>query len=140
MKAGNSRYCKCIYFSSNALARKIEKLAVDAWKKVGLSPSHGYLLMMVLDEPGIQPGALVEELLLTPSTITRLMDKLQEKKLLYRTAEGKMINVFPTAKAAALRPQLKNCVNDFDKKYSAIMGREETAAVVQSLNRMTDKL
>ena len=140
MKAGNSRYCKCIYFSSNALARKIEKLAADAWKKVGLSPSHGYLLMMVLDEPGIQPGALVDELLLTPSTITRLMDKLQEKKLLYRTADGKMINVFPTAKGAALHPKLRSCVNDFDKKYSAIMGKEETAAVVQSLNKITDKL
>ncbi len=75
-KAGSSRYGKCMYFASGALARKIEKIAMRAWAPVGLSPSHAYLLMIVIDEPGVQPSDLVEELLLTPSTITRLMEKL----------------------------------------------------------------
>ncbi len=140
MKASNSRYSKCVYFSSNALARKIEKLANSSWKSVDLSPSHAYLLMMVLDEPGIQPSALVNELLLTPSTITRLLDKLETKKLVKRTAEGKTINVFPTAKGRSLKAQLKKCSNDFYENYSNILGKEDSEKLAQTLNKITDKL
>ena len=140
MKAGNSQYSKCVYFSSSALARKIEKMATEAWKRVNLSPSHAYLLMMVLDEPGIQPGALVKELLLTPSTITRLIDKLVEKKLVKRIAEGKIINVYPTTKAKALQPQLKICREEFYENYTGKLGKDESDKLAQALNKITDKI
>lgn len=129
-----------MYFSSQAMARKIEKLASEIWKKVDLSPSHAYLLMMVLDEPGIQPSALVEELLLTPSTITRLMEKLEEKKLLIRTTEGKLTNVYPTPRAKELQPRLKECLEEFYKTYSNVLGKEESSQMVQRMNKITDKL
>lgn len=140
MKAANSKYCQCLYFSSNALARKVEKLANDSWKKVGLTPSHAYLLMLAIEEPGIQPSALVKELLLTPSTITRLIEKLEEKKLVVRTTEGKLTNVYPTPKAKAMLPELKDCLHDFYKNYSSIMGREESARLVTNMNKLIDKL
>ena len=140
MKATNSKYCQCLYFSSNALARKIEKLANDSWKKVGLTPSHAYLLMLAIDEPGIQPSALVKQLLLTPSTITRLIEKLEEKKLVVRTNEGKLTNVYPTQKAKALLPELKDCLDQFYKNYSSIIGKEESARLVQHMNKLIDKL
>jgi DNA-binding MarR family transcriptional regulator len=129
-----------MYFSSNALARKIEKLAGEAWKKVDLSPSHAYLLMMVIDEPGIQPGALGEELLLTPSTISRLIEKLEEKKLVVRTTEGKMTNVYPTPKGKQLQPRLQECLKEFYENYSSILGKAESAVMVQKMNKITDKL
>jgi hypothetical protein len=53
-----SKYAGCLYFTANALARKVEKIAIETWKKVDLSPSHAYLLMLTLDEPGIQAGRL----------------------------------------------------------------------------------
>ncbi|MGL5946450.1 MAG: MarR family winged helix-turn-helix transcriptional regulator, partial [Sediminibacterium sp.] len=96
MKITDSKYKQCLYFTSSALARKVEKLAIESWKKVDLSPSHAYLLMLVLDEPGMQPGVLAEELQLSPSTITRLIEKLELKKLVIRTTEGKITNVYPT--------------------------------------------
>ncbi len=140
MKASKSRYSKCVYFSSNALARKIEKLATNSWKSVGLSPSHAYLLMMVLDEPGIQPGTLVKELLLTPSTITRLLDKLETKKLVKRIAEGKTINVFPTSKGRSLQPQLKKCSDHFSENYCSTLGKDNSEKLTKTLNKITDKL
>jgi len=51
MKTTESKYCKCLYFTTNALARKVEKLAIEAWKPVNLSPSHAYLLMMAIEHP-----------------------------------------------------------------------------------------
>jgi DNA-binding MarR family transcriptional regulator len=139
-KADNSRYRRCIYFSSSALARKIEKLAIRAWEPVGLSPSHAYLLMVAIEEPGVQPTALSEELLLTPSTITRLIEKLEEKKLLTRDSEGKTTKVYPTPKAKALRPQLQECLKTFSESYAHILGKEESARLVQAINKVTDKL
>jgi MarR family transcriptional regulator, organic hydroperoxide resistance regulator len=139
-KAGSSRYGKCMYFASGALARKIEKIAMRAWAPVGLSPSHAYLLMIVIDEPGVQPSDLVEELLLTPSTITRLIEKLEEKRLVMRTHEGKMTRVNPTIKAKGLRPQLQECLKVFYESYAQILGKEESARLVQAINKVTDKL
>ncbi|MBC6490863.1 MarR family winged helix-turn-helix transcriptional regulator [Flavihumibacter stibioxidans] len=140
MKTSESRYHKCMYFASGSLARKIEKLAIDCWKKLGLAPSHAYLLMIVLEEPGMQPGVLAEELQLSPSTVTRLIEKLEEKKLVVRTSEGKITNVYPTPKGKELGPQLKSCATEFNETYSAILGKEESARLIQSINRITDKL
>jgi len=140
MKAASSKYCQCLYFSSNALARKIEKLANDSWKKVDLSPSHAYLLMLAIEDPGIQPSELVKQLLLTPSTITRLIEKLEDKKLVVRTNEGKLTNVYPTPKAKTLLPELKECLDDFYRKYSTLLGKEESAKMTQSINKLVDKL
>src|SRR5580704_17360020 len=95
-KISDSHYCQCMYFTTNALARKIERLAYRSLKKVNLSPSHAYLLMLVIAEPGIQPKALSEHLQLEPSTITRLIEKLEDKKLAIRACSGKLTSVYPT--------------------------------------------
>jgi MarR family transcriptional regulator, organic hydroperoxide resistance regulator len=140
MKTSCSKYAQCLYFTSAALARKIEKLATESWKPVGLSPSHAYLLMAVLDEPGIQPTTLAEHLQLTPSTITRLIEKLEEKKLVVRTAEGKLTNVYPTPKAKELQPKMIPCMEAFFKQYSAIIGKEESNQLVKTMAKVADKL
>lgn len=140
MKTSDSKYAECLYFTSNALARKVEKMANECWKKVDLSPSHAYLLIAVLDEPGMQPGGLSDQLQLTPSTITRLIEKLEEKKLVIRTTEGKLTNVYPTPKAKELQPELKNCIVEFNTRYTAILGRDESARFVKNLTKVADKL
>jgi len=140
MKTTDSKYRQCLYFTSNALARKIEKLAQGIWAKVDLSPSHAYLLMLAIEEPGIQPSSLAENLQLQPSTITRLIEKLEEKKLLVRTTEGKMTNVYPTPKGKELAPRLRDCVNEFQNSYSTLLGKEESAKLVQSIGKFADKL
>lgn len=140
MKTSESKYCQCLYFTANALARKIEKLAQDSWSKVDLSPSHAYLLMMAIEEPGVQPSALADHLQLQPSTITRLIEKLEQRKLVVRTTEGKMTNVYPTPKGKELLPKLKECVNEFYSNYAGILGKEESARLVQSMGKVADKL
>lgn len=140
MKTSESRYCKCPYFLSNALARKIEKMAVESWKKADLAPSHAYLLLLVLDEPGIQPGSIADHLQLTPSTITRLIEKLEEKKLVTRIAEGKQTNVYPTPRAKEMKPLLKECLDDANAKYATLAGKEETKHLMQYMMKVADKL
>jgi DNA-binding MarR family transcriptional regulator len=140
MKTSESKFCSCLYFTTNALARKVEKLAVESWKKIGLAPSHAYLLKLVIDEPGMQAGVLAEQLQLTPSTITRLIEKLEEKKLVTRVTEGKTTNVFPTQKAKEMKPQIKQCIEEFHEKYVKILGKEESKQFIQNMNTVADKL
>jgi MarR family transcriptional regulator, organic hydroperoxide resistance regulator len=140
MKTSCSKYAQCLYFTSAAFARKVEKLAIESWKKVNLSPSHAYLLIAVLEEPGIQPTALAEHLQLQPSTITRLIEKLEEKKLVVRTTEGKITNVYATPKAKDLQPKMKECMKEFFEKYSAILGKEDSSKLVQTMASFADKL
>jgi MarR family transcriptional regulator, organic hydroperoxide resistance regulator len=140
MKTTESKYCQCLYFTTNALARKVEKLAADCWKIVDLSPSHAYLLMMVIEQPGVQPGCLAHHLQLSPSTVTRLIEKLEEKHLVSRITEGKITNVYPTANATNLLPNLKNCQQNFYHQYSNILGKDESKRMVNSMGKLADKL
>lgn len=140
MKASGSRFSKCLYFSANAFARKVEKLATNSWKKINLTPSHAYLLMTVIEEPGVQPGKLAEEMQLTPSTITRLIEKMEENKLVVRTTEGKVTNVYPTPKANQLYPQMKDCLDEFYTNCISILGAEEMKRTAININKLSDKL
>ncbi len=140
MKSSESKYAQCLYFTSNALARKVEKLAIESWKAAGLPPSHAYLLLMVLEEPGQQPGNISHHLQLTPSTVTRLLEKLEEKKLVIRATEGKMTNVYPTTKAKQLLPTLTGCLDHFYGACSRLMGKEESANMLSKMHKLADKL
>lgn len=140
MNTSDSRFSLCLYFSSNAFARKIEKMAQESWKAVGLSPSHGYLLMAVIDEPGIQPSLLSDHLQLKPSTITRLIEKLEDKKLVVRTTEGKITNVYPTPKAKDMYGKMQACIDNFYSAHSALLGKDDAKKMVQQMNKLADKL
>jgi MarR family transcriptional regulator, organic hydroperoxide resistance regulator len=129
-----------MYFSSNTLARKIEKLAQESWKPAGLSPSHAYLLILVLEMPGVQPTTLTGHLQLTPSTITRLIEKLEEQKLVTRNYEGKTTFVMPTTRAKQMQPLLLQCQKHFYNSYSTVLGKEASAKLVDAINTVADKL
>ena len=140
MNTSESKYSQCLYFSSGALARKVERLAQESWKPVGLSPSHAYLLMMVIDDPGVQPGSLAKQLQLQPSTITRLIEKLEEKKLVLRSVDGKVTHVYPTSKARQMNSKLRDCVRHFYISHATILGKEESSKMVRNMNKLADKL
>ena len=140
MKSSESKYCQCLYFATNSLARKVEKMAIESWKPVSLSPSHAYLLMMAIEEPGLQPGNLADHLQLTPSTITRLVEKLEEKKLLVRITEGKIANVYPTSKAKKLLPQLEKCRQHFYETFNNILSKKERNEILANIYSIESKL
>lgn len=140
MKTSESKYCNCLYFTANALARKVEKIAIDSWKKVGLSPSHAYLLMLTVEEPGMHAGQLADHLQLTPSTVTRLLQKLEEKKLVIRVNEGKQTNVYPTQKAKDMKPLMKECIEDATERFAKVFGKDDNRQFIKNLGVLADKL
>lgn len=135
-----TRYSACLLFSANALARAITAVGDEEFGRFGLSYSHAYLLCEVVDQPGITPSQLSGTLYLTPSTITRLVEKLEQKQLLRRESEGKKTLIYPTAEGEALRPAIAEAWNRVGARYSAVIGQENVCQLTQQVFKAAQAL
>nr|WP_249292608.1 MarR family transcriptional regulator [Metabacillus flavus] len=129
-----------MYFTVNKLSRAITKMAEESFKKTGLSPTHAFLMMLVIDKPGISQSELAEALHLKPSTITRFVDKLVEKGLIERKAEGKRSLNYPTAEGQEILADIKDGWKILFRGYSDVLGEEEGKALNQLINEAGNKL
>jgi DNA-binding MarR family transcriptional regulator len=126
----------CLYFTANALARQVTKLAEEAFRPTGLAPSQAFLLMLVNEQPGITQKELGEALHLAPSTITRMVDHLSSRKgLVKRQSQGRTAPILPTEQGGAMMEQIARCWHDLHERYSKVLG-EETG---RRLNRDIDQ-
>lgn len=91
---------------------------------MGLAYSHAYLLREVIDNPGVTPTHLSEMLFLSPSTITRLIEKLELKGLVTRRSEGKNTLVEPTEQGKGMSNELWEAWQRVWVRYAAAIGEE----------------
>ena len=133
METKDTKYCNCLYHSANAFARVMTKMADEAFAPTGLSTSYAFLLMTVNDSPGIQPKAISRQMQLTPSTVTRLIEKMEYRGLLERKSIGRATEVFPTEKSLALKPELKKAWQRLFRQYTTILGKD-------AANELTDDI
>lgn len=130
----------CLYFTVNKLSRAITKMAEDSFRKTGLSPTHAFLMMLVIDKPGISQSELADALHLKPSTITRFVDKLVEKGLIERKIEGKRSLNFPTENGEAILTDIKEGWKILYRAYSDVLGDEEGNSLNKLINEAGNKL
>ncbi|MVF22581.1 MarR family transcriptional regulator [Methylocaldum sp. BRCS4] len=130
---------RCLYFNVNALARAVNRIWDEAFKELGLSPAHAYLLRLVLASPGISHKAIASELKLEKSTITRFVDSLQEKGLVQRSKLGAEDNreqrVFPTDKAKSMKEALEATCDALYRRMCGNLGEAEMKALVAQLRK-----
>ena len=82
-------YADNLYYTTTAFSRCISSIAENAFMDLGLTPSDAYLIMVVNEKPNVQPTEISEKILLAPSTITRMIEKLEKRSIVTRTQEGK---------------------------------------------------
>jgi DNA-binding MarR family transcriptional regulator len=126
MKDKKSPYCRCLLFSANALSRVINRMAEEEYALIGLAPSHAYILMAVIGNPGLQPCELCEMMMLTPSTVTRLIEKMESKGLVERNAEGKNTFIYPTKKGVSMEKKVQEAWNKVGERYCEKLGEEKS--------------
>ena len=97
----------CLYFTASSLARAVTRMADEEFRVAGLSPSHAFLVMVVLDDPGIAQKDLGEALALAPSTITRFVDALSRRGFVERRGDGKSVRVYPAEAAHDAMPAIR---------------------------------
>lgn len=139
-KAPDNFFSTYLYFSAGALAREVEKLAIECWKPTRLSPSHAHLLLhLSLIHDAVSPGRLARSLFLSPSTITRLLQKLEKKELVYRIVYDRARMVLITTKGAELIPLIDECDHAFRKRCEELLGKTN-GLLLRTLNESADKL
>lgn len=114
----------CLYFTSQAFARTINRLAEEEFAPTGLAPSQTYLLMLIIDKPGITQKQLAIGMQLAPSTITRFVDSFVRKGLVTKESEGKLVHVTATDKGAAMEKTIAQVWANLYKRYSDTLGKD----------------
>ena len=125
MMKHESKYCSCLYYSANALARIMTKMADEEFAITGLTSSYAFLIMTVNEKPGIQPKEISQNMQLTPSTVTRLVEKMENKGFVERKYVGRTTEVYPTKSGQSLQAKIKKAWKNLFDRYSDILGKEE---------------
>lgn len=136
----DSKYCGCLYNSAATLARNMTKLADEAFSNLGLTSSYAFLLMTVNEKPGVQPSEICHHLQLTPSTVTRLIEKMEYKGLLERKKVGRSTEVYPTKESIKLQPKIKAAWKSLFNNYTKILGKQDSEALVTAIHAANKKL
>lgn len=140
MTSDKATYCRCLYYSANALARVLTKMAEEEFDPTGIPPTYGFLLMNVNAHPGIQPSEVAGHMMLAASTVTRLVEKMEAEGYLRREREGKAIHIYPTAKSKRLDPKIKECWRNLYARYAELLGKEESTTLAQAVFAAAIKL
>lgn len=126
-------YDRCIYFNLATLTRKINRIWSDAFGRVGLSPSHGYLLGAIAESPEASQkdlGALME---LDASTITRFMDALEAKGLIEKTSRGKGASFVVTREGRKAHRAVNKTMDELYHDMQAHFGATRFKILVEGL-------
>ncbi|UUZ73023.1 MarR family transcriptional regulator [Polaromonas sp. P1(28)-8] len=130
----------CLYFNTTALARLVDKEWTRAFKPFGVTPSQGFMLRLVLKNPGMLQHEIADELTISRPTATRLLDGLQALRLIERRgtqADGRHWVIYPTDRAEALHPDINKASGEVTRRIQQQIGKEnfeETVARVRNVS------
>jgi DNA-binding MarR family transcriptional regulator len=120
-----------LYYTTTAFSREIASIAEIAFADLGLTPSDAYLIMCVNEKPNIQPTEISEKILLAPSTITRMIEKLEKRNIVTRTNEGKYTYVAATAKGKEVYTSIVEKWNEIEGIFTTKLGDSTVSSLVQ---------
>ncbi|MDU7339071.1 MAG: MarR family transcriptional regulator [Clostridium sp.] len=136
----DSRLYGCLFFSTTKLARELGRLADEAFQKTGLSPSHAVLLYIINLKGEVQQKEVGELLHLTPSTITRLVDKLERKGYVKKQTEGKNVCLCATEEGLQQQEQIVFSWNQLQNGYKDVLTEEESLHYLEMNDKILRKL
>ncbi len=135
-----SKYCGCLYYSSNALARLMTKMADEEFAPLGITSSYAILINSINEKPGIHPKEISQQMQLSPSTVTRLIEKMETRGLVERKSHGRITEVYPTKDGIDLQQKLKLCWTNLHERYTAILGKEESTHLTENIKQAIQTL
>ena len=121
------------YLSVSSLSRMLEQMAFPYFQEYQLAVSHVLILLLIKESDKISPSQLSNMLNLSPSTITRLVDKLEKKQLIKRVKSGKNILIILSSQAEKIIPQLEQSWESYQQKIATLLGQELNDKIAMTL-------
>lgn len=125
---------ECLYFSSARINRVIAKVSDQRFSTMGLSSTEAFILMYLDTGDELNPSSIADELSLDRSTVTRFLDKLENRNYIQRTHKGRQVLVTLTDDGMKLQKQLKKIWSDLNQAYIDMLGEDAEERLRTLLN------
>jgi DNA-binding MarR family transcriptional regulator len=118
---------------SSAFARALQERQVSVAEWVALNQLTG--------RAGVTPAALAAAMGMTRGAVSKVLDKLESKKLITRTTsplDSRVHLLSPTAQARRILPGLTEIADSNDRRFFTALAPNEQASLRQLLRRLAD--
>ena len=133
LELGFSMFDDCIYFNLSSLTRSITEVWKGEFVKLGLSPSHGYLLFAMVEKPDAQQKDYGSCLDLDASTVNRLVDSLVGKRLVEKSGSGRGSSLSVTVEGKRLYRKIKKAMEQLKLRINEELGEARFEKLVKEL-------
>jgi len=130
----------CLFFSANALARNITRMAEKAFKETDLAPSYAFAIMLVNEHPGLTIKELSKHLHLAHSTMVRFTDKLVYRGYVERKHDKRVVRIYPTDKARDIQKDIEKAWKQLYENYSKILGTNQGKELTKEIFKANQKI
>lgn len=131
---------ECLFFSVKKLDRMLNKLDDEAFRRTGLAPTYGFILLILKEKDGIPQKDIAQMLYSAPSTIARFVEKLEYKGYVKTVSEGRLSLVYLTEQGRQFAKEVDGSWEELHQSYKAVLGNEASKELAQTMNDATDKL
>ncbi|WP_244244173.1 MarR family winged helix-turn-helix transcriptional regulator [Marilutibacter alkalisoli] len=121
----------------------LERVWTQAFNPFGLSPPQAFLLRAVIAQPGQLQRELADAMTITRPTATRLLDGLQQRKLIERRSsgnDGRELEIHPTAAALAIANDLNRASAAVTRRLQKTLGERRFGDVVAEMRQVRKML
>ncbi len=125
-----------MFFSTSKLSRAFGKAADQAFEKIGLSSSHAFILYLINENGCIQQKEIGEILHLTPSTISKLLEKLETRKYIEKQSQGKNVYIKETSLGLSLQKQILLSWKDLHIGYEENLSDDEIEQFIRTSQKL----
>ena len=123
---------KCLFFSTNSLARNINRISEIEFNSIGLSSSYVFILMIVKEESDISTGKIAQTMNMDSSTITRFIEKLVFQGFIEKKSEGRSTKISLTQKGEDIQDDIHAAWKRVYEKYKSVLGDELTESLTKN--------
>jgi DNA-binding MarR family transcriptional regulator len=118
----------------------MDRLAVEIFGKIGLSPSHAFVILALIESPGhsASPSGLARVMNLDSSTVTRLISLLERRKYVNRVKDGRRSMVHLEKSGEALLPEIRASWRELYKRYGIMYGADEANRLNRLIGRVIE--
>jgi DNA-binding MarR family transcriptional regulator len=119
----------------------VQGASFHALQKRHVSVAEWVVLCLILSQPGITPGGLAEILTMTRGAVSKIIDKLEAKNWVARSAkpgDGRVQLLSLTERGSQIIPQLAEILDQHERKIFGSLEVDERATLRRLLKKLTD--